>query len=602
MSSAPSTGSRGSVQTLSFSADQELTIAPDARLTRRERTGLSALPAPTASSGGSGAKGGARLSTEEEAALHSSARREVTSAAQKKEVAASKFYRGPGTKASAIDRVRNPQLRGKLRETERVAHESALRTKHAQEVLLPSSAGALETEGMDKTWQLRQEHIVAGVQEGARDKAFALSLPDFGPYAASYTRNGRHLLLGGRRGHIAVFDWQKFALKCEVHVKETIRDVQMLHNETMFAVAQKKYVHIYDGTGMELHVLRNQLEVNRLDFLPYHYLMVSVSKSGILRYQDTSTGQAVAELKTRLGDCGVLRQNPTNAIVHLGHTNGTATLWSPNVDEALVKVQCHNAPISALCVAPDGRHMVTAGLDGTAKVWDLRNSYKELHSYTTPRPATSIDISQSGLLALGSGPHVHVWRGALASKQQSPYLYEQLSGCVVREVRFCPYEDVLGVGHDKGFNSFLVPGAGEANFDTLEANPFETQRQQAEKTVKSLLEKLQPSMITLDPRAFGLMSKDAAAAADEAEAARRKEASKVSVDTDRKRRRDTSSKRALRRQLEDATEAAELRRERKQALAEENKARREQEAKEAAAALAEGAAPKSALDRFKARG
>ena len=41
------------------------------------------------------------------------------------------------------------------------------------------------------------------------------------------------------------------------------------------------------------------------------------------------------------------------------------------------------------------------------------------------------------------------------------------------DIKFIPYEDVLGIGHDMGYSSILVPGAGIANFDTFEANPFE---------------------------------------------------------------------------------------------------------------------------------
>lgn len=46
----------------------------------------------------------------------------------------------------------------------------------------------------------------------------------------------------------------------------------------------------------------------------------------------------------------------------------------------------------------------------------------------------------------------------------------------VRQVKFVPFEDVLGVTHDQGYSSLVVPGSGEANFDAYEANPFESRK------------------------------------------------------------------------------------------------------------------------------
>ncbi|KAF4395373.1 hypothetical protein G4B88_010837 [Cannabis sativa] len=66
-----------------------------------------------------------------------------------------------------------------------------------------------------------------------------------------------------------------------------------------------------------------------------------------------------------------------------------------------------------------------------------------------------------------------------------------------------PYEDVLGIGHSMGWSSILISGSGEPNFDSWVANPFETSKQRREKEVRSLLDKLPPETIMLNPTNIG---------------------------------------------------------------------------------------------------
>lgn len=96
---------------------------------------------------------------------------------------------------------------------------------------------------------------------------------------------------------------------------------------------------------------------------------------------------------------------------------------------------------------------------------------------------------------------MHIWQDALQRKQKAAYMQHKLHGNAVASVRFCPYEDVLAVGHAAGVSTVLVPGAGEPNFDSLVANPYQTTRERREQEVHQLLDKLQPDMIALDPTA-----------------------------------------------------------------------------------------------------
>lgn len=197
---------------------------------------------------------------------------EIAKARRAKE--AQKAY-GRG-RAIDVRGVKDKKLKRNLTNLESKYKAAALKAKEA-EILLENESGFLEPETeLERTWRVRQTEISEGVGIATAQKKFELKLENLGPYVCDYTRNGRDLLLAGRKGHVATMDWREGKLGCELQLGETIRDARWLHNNQYFAVAQKKYVYIYDANGVELHCMRKHVEVSHLEFLPYHFLLATL--------------------------------------------------------------------------------------------------------------------------------------------------------------------------------------------------------------------------------------------------------------------------------------------------------------------------------------
>eukprot|EP00535_Pseudo-nitzschia_heimii_P006692 CAMPEP_0197181850 /NCGR_PEP_ID=MMETSP1423-20130617/6007_1 /TAXON_ID=476441 /ORGANISM="Pseudo-nitzschia heimii, Strain UNC1101" /LENGTH=587 /DNA_ID=CAMNT_0042632181 /DNA_START=67 /DNA_END=1830 /DNA_ORIENTATION=- len=408
-------------------------------------------------------------------------------------------------------RRKDKSVRSKLQVRKTRRYEAAVAAADAQIILNTEQAGFLEPEHeMEFTSSLSQVELKRNhLDENTARHIYDLELQS-GPYGCKFDRSGRYSILYGQRGHLAIMDAHNLRLHTEFHVRERVRDSSFLHNFSLLAVAQKNHVYVYDDTGAEVHKLQDHHDPMALDFLPYHWLLASIGRTGHLIYQDTSTGGLVSQQRTKLGPCNVLRQNSSNAVIHLGHSNGTVTLWSPSSNQYLAKIQCHKgAPITSMAIDISGNYMVTGGADRQIKIWDLRK-FQCTHSYfSIAGIPTSLDISQRRVLGVGHSGHATFWSPqSLLKKAKEPYMRHSIPARgPVETLRFRPFEDVCTIGHSKGIASIVVPGSGEPNLDTTEynLNPFQDKKQRREAEVRALLDKLDHGMITLDPSDIGGM-------------------------------------------------------------------------------------------------
>ncbi|KAN0016399.1 hypothetical protein ACTFIU_006366 [Dictyostelium citrinum] len=402
--------------------------------------------------------------------------------------------------------IKNPFMKTRLNKIGELKLESA-KAAQKMEMLLQHDVGFIVPENdREKTYKLTQNKIASSVDIQSSGKVFDLALEPNGPYKIQYSKNGRYLLLAGAKGHFSMIDWQRGKKFTERHLASPIRDAVFLQNESMFALAQKKYTYIYNQDGVEMHWLKDHYDPKFLDYLPYHFLLVSATNKGKIIYEDISIGQKVVESFYH-GPLSAMCKNPQNAVMNLGFTTGVVQMWIPKSRNPIVKIHCHKSPITSMAVNLSGNHLVTSGLDGMIKIFDLRNTYEEMHAFRTKFTPNSISLSGTNVLAVAGDKETYLWKNPFDTSVKEPYLIHK-NASFARNVQFCPFEDVLGIGTDNGFSSILVPGSGIANYDSMEADPFASKKMKREQDIKALLEKIPHDMITLDPNIIGTIQQD----------------------------------------------------------------------------------------------
>ena len=115
-----------------------------------------------------------------------------------------RYDRGEGNSSKAVG---NHKLKQSIKRSESKIGASAKAAAQA-ELLQPTEAGLMEAEGeLDYTSRMTQSQIAKAVDLNTACKAYNMTLDRLGPYKISYTADGRRLLLGGKKGHVAVVDW-----------------------------------------------------------------------------------------------------------------------------------------------------------------------------------------------------------------------------------------------------------------------------------------------------------------------------------------------------------------------------------------------------------
>lgn len=184
-----------------------------------------------------------------------------------------------------------------------------------------------------------------------------------------------------------------------------IQDVKWSHgqfNTHVATAASNGKVILYDlnRAGAELARLHEHTrQVHKLAFNPHQgHLLLSASQDGMVRLWDLrDTRKDIMTCRSRDQYAGMngpiydIRWSPTDAVEFaLGTDNGTIMRWDySNNRTAKQKITAHEKTCTSIDWHPDGKHLLSASLDRTVKVWDFSvgvRRQKPVLALNTPYP------------------------------------------------------------------------------------------------------------------------------------------------------------------------------------------------------------------------
>ena len=127
---------------------------------------------------------------------------------------------------------------------------------------------------------------------------------------------------------------------------------------------------------------------------------------------DAETGKTTLEL-THSGRVNTVAWSPDGAHILTGTIDGTARVWDARTGKTTLELT-HQRSVTAVAWSPDSAHVLTGSQDGAARIWDATTG-EQVRFFITALPGGECAVlTPDQTRVIGTSPYAWRWLGRYA--------------------------------------------------------------------------------------------------------------------------------------------------------------------------------------------
>jgi WD40 repeat protein len=227
----------------------------------------------------------------------------------------------------------------------------------------------------------------------------AVAAHPVGPTFAQYHNTGTQIVTAGADRTVKLWDLAKAnVLKSFGPVADPIRAVTFSRDFTKIGMAAGKKVLVWNiADGKELVTLTHASEVLSLSFSQDGTRIATGATDKQTRLWEVATGNALQFFA---------QDDTVDAVIHLPNNlliSAAGKVARLETASIVRQIPADAGPVHGLAIIPANTHVLTAGADKIAKLWNLTSGAMERPFAGATAPLRSVAISKNGLLVAAGG-------------------------------------------------------------------------------------------------------------------------------------------------------------------------------------------------------